>query len=807
MKSSAFILENGVYHLQFCCGVSIRGAGVFLEINGVREDCLEGAFCAEGAPQSNEFGEFIPTECRKEWEGGLVTVVRFEHDPNLGKLFVSLQIENHSSAPVVLGKCLLLAHPSEIEMGGCADSVRILCRDGWQHHSEVRNLSDDPSNPLFADLNPTALGNQLIDSNRHRSVIAGDMYHPETGLCLDTSFLTFDRANCVIYYSVSGGCAAAECLCDFAGYLLPPGSSQRSETLRLAADTSYDCCMKGWAEDVALYYKPSFIRRAARGALCVWSWKSGRVGDYCFEDLALRNAKAISERLAGFGFEYFWTSLVNLKDQVPGNWLNCDFLQIPDGLAGFAKKLESYGMKLGLWMAPFWIPDRFSNQAEEQKDQILQQDGELVKDQARWLRGISGKYPPEERLNFFCRDGSSPSAQEYIRQVFLAYREAGVRYYMLDFLRAGAGELYGPFAYDGYADPSKIAGPEVYRSLMRVIRETVGPDTYLLSSTGPGFISIGCVDGSRTGPDIGEGRPSLPGYADYPATFSIHNTNMLRNACRNYAAVYHTNGRLFHADSFNVVTVDKPIPLGEAQTTLSLAALFASPMMLGDDVADMAEERLTLLKKALPQNDVAETAIPLDLFERIAPDCPRIYYLPVRRSWGSFGILGLLNLEDTAETHEIDLASLGMEGECALYDFWDERFLGVKQGRIRLQAPPHGVRILRVTPYLAQPQLIGTDMHILQGAVEVLHASYEDNILSVSCTRPAGERGTLRILTPRRFVPSSFDGIHVSRVAGTEWLLISKELNFDSPTASLVLPFLDSEAAAKNKKDAGDERF
>ncbi len=805
MNLTNFICENGTYSLQFGRGVSIAGAGVFLEVDGRAEDCLSGGEVRRSSVQMGEFGEYSVITSRKEIQAGLAATVRFEIYED--KLFISLRVKNTALSPVVLGKCSLLSADTKIDMGGSTDSLRILCRDGWQHHSEVRMLCDDPAKPIFGVLNPAAEGNSLIDSSRHRSIIAGDLYEPQTGVCLNTSFLTFDRANCVIYYSASEGAARAECLCDFAGFQLPAGGEQRSEILRLAADDSYDRCMKGWAEDAALYYKPSFIQDAARGALCVWSWKSGRVGDYCFEDLALRNAKAISERLAGFGFEYFWTSLVNLKDQVPGNWLTCDELQIPDGLAEFAKKLEAYGMKLGLWMAPFWIPDRFSDQADHQKDQILRRDGELVKDQARWLRGISGTYPPEERLNFYCRDGSSPNAQEYIRQVFSAYRRMGVRYYMLDFLRAGAGGLYGPFSYDGYADPNQIAGPEVYRSLMRVIREAAGPDTYLLSSTGPGFISVGCVDGSRTGPDIGEGRPSLPGYADYPATFSIHNTNMLRNACRNYAAVYHTNGRLFHADSFNVVTIDKPIPLGEAQTTLSLAALFASPMMLGDDVFDLDEERLALLKKALPQNDVAETAVPLDLFDRLAPDCPRVYYLPVHRSWGSYGILGLLNLEDTAQNHEIDLRSLGFRGECALYDFWDERFLGVQEGRFQLQAPAHGVRIIRITPYLAHPQLIGTDMHILQGAVEVLHTSYRDGILSVSCTRPAGERGTVRILAPRRFVPTSFEGIHVTRVAGTEWLLISKELHFDTTTASLVLTFHDSAEAAGNKKDAGDERF
>jgi hypothetical protein len=266
----------------------------------------------------------------------------------------------------------------------------------------------------------------------------------------------------------------------------------------------------------------------------------------------------------------------------------------------------------------------------------------------------------------------------------------------------------------------------------------------------------------------------------------------------NFASVYHTNGKFYHCDSFNVVTVDKPIPVSEAQITVSLAALFESPMMIGDPIFSLSEDRLKLLKKALPQNKVSETAIPLDLFETKKGYCPNIYYLPIERRWGKYGILGLLNIDGKTKEYSVDLEKLGLGSECVLFDFWNERFLGVEKGECSFEVPPYSIRIIRITPYENRPQLIGTDMHILQGAVEVIHTDFEEDTLTVACKRPIGESGVITILAPDNYIPKKYEGLHTSKVVNTNLCVISKEIKFDIPTVSAVIPF------KKARSQAGD---
>ena len=776
--------SDSTYNLSLNPQTAIENAEVYIEVNDEKVNPLENAYeeCQENI--KSEFGVYTSKTYIKELKGlELVTEFQIYND----KIFISLQIANNSEETVFLGKCGLLNTYSSgnVDMGKI-DDIRILCRDGWGVRSEVLNLTDSPFFPRQWK------GNAQIKPTRHRTVITGDIYNLKNKICLSTSFLTFDRANSVIYYSNENNSLQFEALCDFANFELFPAHTQKSEILRLAADTSYDACMKYWADDVVKQYKPSFNPKAALGVLGE-SWCSGLTGDYSYQEMVLRNAKAVSERLGGFNVEYFWVSISNLKDRVPGNWLSCEYKQIHNDTEGLAEDLKHFDMKLGLWFAPFWIPDKFSNQAESQKNQLLKTDGVPTKDNTKWLRGISGKYPENERLSFYCRDGSSKEAEEYIREVLTKYREAGVKYYMIDFLWAGAGDLYGPFGYNEYEDKSKIAGTEVYRNLLKVIRETTGDDTYIVSSTGPTFVNTGLVDGSRTGPDIGEGRAALPDYSNYPGTFVLNNKDNLVRSCINMSSVYHLNGKFYHCDSFNVVTIDKPIPLSEAQITVSLAAMFESPMMIGDPVFSLSEDRLKLLKKALPQNKVEETAIPLDLFETEYGDCPKMYHLPIERRWGKYSILGLLNTENETKTFSVNLADLGYDKDCVLYDFWDERFLGIKNGKCSFEVAPNSIRVIRITPYENRPQLIGTDMHVLQGAVEILHTDFEEDVLTIGCKRPIGESGTVTILAPDNYIPLKYEGFHISKIAGTNLCLITKEINFDIPTVSVVLPFKKSD--------------
>ena len=77
------------------------------------------------------------------------------------------------------------------------------------------------------------------------------------------------------------------------------------------------------------------------------------------------------------------------------------------------------------------------------------------------------------------------------------------------------------------------------------------------------------------------------------------------------------------------------------------------------------------------KNKVEETAVPVDLFNTKVGDCPRIYHLPIERRWGKYGVIGLLNIEGKTQKYSLNLKELGYDSDCVLYDFWNERFLGI----------------------------------------------------------------------------------------------------------------------------------
>ncbi len=632
-------------------------------------------------------------------------------------------------------------------------------------------------------------GNRVVSpeaDGSYKSVIWGGIYDKSSRGFLHVAFVTFDRVDCIIEFNFRDGSPYLDCYCDFHGFELAAGQTVAGETLRIVTAGYFGDALKTWADEVSAHYRPKIAPKPALGAVGVWTWTNALGVNCGYEEKVLRNAKALSERLRGFGFEYYWVSIGNLKGCVPGNWLENNDRQFPGGIENLPAKLREQGLKLGLWFAPFWIPDRFTDFDRLHENQILKRGGKKLVYPTRWLYELSAAYPPGERLNFYCRDGSSPDAAEYVKSVLRYYHGIGVRYYMVDFLISGAGETYGPCGYDEYSDRSKINGPEAYRFMMQAVREAAGSDTYLVASTGPSMTNIGCVDATRTGPDTGEGRPAFKDGSSYPATFCTESYDMLRLACNNYAHYYHQHGKLYHCDSFNVVTVDKPVPLDIVRMTLSMAALSSSAMMLGDEIYEMSGERLAMLKKALPQN-TGEAAVPEDLPDSVYPEIPGKYHLSVHRRWGSYDVYGLLNLGENDREFKIDL-----NGASVVYDFWNESFEGIYTGIYSCKVSKRDIKVLRVSPLSDHPQLLSTDMHILQGAVEVRNVDWDEGEcrLAVTCTRPEGETGTVILLVPKEYVPCDYEGIHTAMTGGGKHYILTKHLHFDVVTRVFGIKFI-----------------
>ena len=700
---------------------------------------------------------------------------------------VSSTIRNDSDAGVRLGKCVLLRVTQDAGSAALGedrgDAVYLDCKASV-HDTRVRRCSEDD-------------GTHMVKTICH-------VLNRASGQALNLSFVTFDRINTEhrFTYEAGKGITALESYCDFDGFQLQPGASVASETLSVEIGDDAYAALERWADRVQARYQPKIWPRVPAGWVG-WSWVDPfNVERY--EDVVLRNARAVHERLPGFGLEYAWVSIGNIKDGAPGNWLEVDEHNFPNGIPYLVEELRKCGMKLGLWCGVFWICSSLPELVDEMEEALLRtDDGELMVSRKEWQHGEAGGLPRQQRPCCYALDGSHPKALEFLRKTFETYYEWGIRYYMVDFLHAGSGSTPGDHLYGDYHDMSLIKGPEVYRRAMRVVRDAAGEDTYLLSSTGPTFQSIGCVDAVRTGNDYGEGRALNPESYFYPATFVVNRpdfwTSHLR-ALANMASSYYTHRRLYLNDSGNVMTVDKPIPVSEAQIVATVFGINGGPMMIGDDLARLGEERLALIKKCLPR--CPELAFPVDLFDSVFPDYPKLFHLRVEREWGGWDLVAVFNLGDEPMEQQIDFARIGLEPgrEHVVWEFWNEQYMGAMTERLTAIVPPRSARLYRLSERLPHPWLLSTDMHARQGQAEIEDCEWDSDAMTLRgrATRPKGESGSVFITAPKGLCVANPQGLWIAKDGHDESLILRKALTFDGEPVEFEIGFAAIESALAN---------
>ncbi len=182
----------------------------------------------------------------------------------------------------------------------------------------------------------------------------------------------------------------------------------------------------------------------------------------------------ILENLAGIETHRLPVDVVQIDDGWQagiGDWLDLSgrFSSLPD----LAARIRDSGRRAGIWVAPFTV-GAHSALAREQPDWLV---GEAGHNWGQELRGL---------------DLTHPGARAYLRAVFGRLRAAGFDYFKLDFVYAGA------LAGTRYGD---LAGVAAYRSGLELIREAVGPESYLLGCGAPMLPSVGLVDAMRVSSD------------------------------------------------------------------------------------------------------------------------------------------------------------------------------------------------------------------------------------------------------------------------------------------------------------------
>ncbi len=732
----AFDPSGGRYSLaaRATPGLGFRHSPVVLEADGRPLSAGEGEMLSlvRALERESSFGPYARVTALYAWaEQGLELELRLDVYREQPFVVVGTRVRNTGEAPVRLGRLTLLAvgedEAGALDLGPLDERASFFCETGTQRHCWVKRLD--------------------ADGGEHVSQTIGHLHNPAGEMTLTASFITLDRCKTEVGLRFDGAVRSLTAYCDFDGHELRPGDFVEGEKLMVTLSEDPYLPLEQWADLVQDWYRPRIWAPQPVGWVG-WSWKDAFAAVY--EEVVLENVRAIRERLAGFGVGYVWVSIGNLYRNLPGYWLRTNEECFPHGLAWLVERLAEAGLELGLWCGLFWISELAEDLVAEFRDVFLRgEDGELLNYyEGRWYYMDRCTQPASAWGGQYILDPTHPRTHAWLRHVFSEYRKLGVRYYMVDFLEAASGSTPGVWRYGELYDTSLIRGPEAYRAAMRVAREAAGDDTYLLGSSGVTLQNVGILDAVRVGPDYGEGRPICP-EAGHEVTYHPENWWLHKFAMLQMATHYYTHRKLYVNDSGNVMTVGG-VPENEARITTTLFGICGGPVMLGDHLPDLPEDRLALIKSVLPR--YTECARPLDLFTSLYPDdSPKLHCLRIERPWGRWSVVAAVNLDEAERCFEVSGEDLGCGGQpLVAWEYWTLTLVADGEDVVSFEVPAHDARVLAVQRRPAHPWVISTDLHVTQGAVELEDVAWDAraNRLSGRCVRPAGEQGHVMIYVP-----------------------------------------------------------
>lgn len=378
-----------------------------------------------------------------------------------------------------------------------------------------------------------------------------------------------------------------------------------------------------------------------------------------------------------------------------GDWLELNS-QFSHGMPWMSAQIREAGMRPGLWLAPF----------------IAKPNAKIVEKNPGWVLKNRFRLPANPGLvwNTYGRalDVTHPEVLDYVRDVVgTAVQEWGFDYLKLDYLYAGAlpGVRY---------DPGLTRAQSIYQAL-RLIRDEVGEDVYLVGCGCPLGSGIGIFDSMRIGPDV---SPSW--YPEYRGLASLLKNEKSLPSARNamistlYRSPMHRRLWINDPDCLLLRTQDTRLTRDEVQSLATVISFSGGAILVSDPLPSLSQEKMTWLSTLLPPLEGE-----LDVVYSHSTDLPMVLRHSLRGIAGDWTLIALLNWDDEKREISLDLGSIGL---CAseqyhALDFWNARYYALESSQpFRQMIPPHGVRLFSIRTKLEEPQWLGDTLHISQGS-------------------------------------------------------------------------------------------
>jgi len=445
------------------------------------------------------------------------------------------------------------------------------------------------------------------------------------------------------------------------------------------------------------YYKPIDKKRCPSPPTGWMSWNA--YFDTAGEKENLDEARIGAKQLKPFGMEIWHIeSWQDNSDKLPvakfhNLTLRPDPKKFPSGMKWLADRITELGFIPGIWTVPFGTGDEKFYEAHRE-----------------WfLHGPDGK-PMKNWNGYYVIDPSQKAVRKHMEETHrIMSKEWGYKYFKIDGM-SGRGPGYSAhfFERDNVRAAFKDKSEDPFRLCIEALRSGIGPDRIWLACqghySGP---EIGQADAGRIGADIVH-----PGKDPHWNNYSNQASTTINQMFVNNIVWYNDPDTLMVGVA----------PMNVARVATAVVGLPGQMMFAGDKLAGLSAERMRLLQQCLPVCDVK----PLDLFP-IFQMLP-VWDLKIQRPFGSWDVVSLFNWNETTADIGFSFDELGLpkDGEYLVYDFWNHKLFGVVRGQFSRSIEGHSNMLLAIHPALSRPQLLSTDRHITQGAVELENVAWDE---------------------------------------------------------------------------------
>lgn len=493
-------------------------------------------------------------------------------------------------------------------------------------------------------------------------------------------------------------------VCEFDAVEVGPGEQRSTHWLLFKEEADEALAIGSFNTMLAEYYNLSKTTQPVPALYCTWYFYSQNFSE---EDLD-ENLTALQQNNVPFDvflLDDGWSDRF-------GSWQAGK--RFPSGMAKAAEKITEAGYKPGIWTCPF----------------VVMADAPIVTEHPELIAKDRQGNPylfPYEGPKCYAVDPTSPYAPTYFNNMYKRLRDWGFKVHKFDFLRSVLTTDEIVF-YN-----KKFNRAQAYRLGLELVRKAIGSESYILACGGLFEASIGLVDGMRTGSDT-------RGYWRQPEYQNTAKQNIMRS---NSNAFWHTDPdavmlRLRTEPFRGDESVYGQISLGsftdeEAFTMIVNQYIGGGMMCFSERFADLQPARRDMYRHVIPAC-FPQSKI-LDIFN---PGCPTRFLShikPICSTLGDWWNLAIINWKQEKKTRQVKLVDLGLPHSefYVVFEFKEQKTLGIftLEDTIDLEIPAHGTRFLRITPWdKKMPVIIGTDMHLTGGGVEITKAIIDKTSIS-----------------------------------------------------------------------------